>query len=392
MIELPVLYTKRADGGINQWTVSTKGDVVIMSYGKLGGKMTETRTRALPTNLGRANQRLGPEQACFEARAAWQQKRDTGYFETITDAETETVFLPMLAHGCFIERKRKDGVEKILRDIEYPCSAQRKLNGLRCLATYDRLISRENETWNVPHVSAEVRKLIKPGEFLDGEIYIHGMPLQEINSLVKNYRAPESLALEYHLYDSPDNRGTCWAQRNTRLRETYREYVRSSESSFSQTIRLEQSFEIKSFEELQALERIVVEVEGYEGLIVRQNDRPYRFNTRCDSILKWKRYHDQEFEIVDVLGRELIKPSGSLQICDKFVCRNNTSDATFEVVPKGTEAQRAEYLRDKEGFVGKRLTVRYFERSKDGIPQGNPVGLGVRLEEDMPSEENEEWA
>ncbi len=387
MIELPTLYALRTDKKIKQWSVHTENDLVVMTHGTLGGKQTATKTRAIPTNRGRTNERLGAEQAQFEAAAAWKKKKDEGYFESIQEAQTTKIILPMLAHSAYVDRSKKGIKTKELRPLKFPLSAQRKLNGLRCLATRNRFISREGVEWNLPHVREHVRWFLTgDDEYLDGEIYIHGVPLQKLNSLIKDYRIPESLALEYHVYDYPcDNRE--WRLRHADLVQRYAEYAVRTTGT---VIKLVETIEAQSMEDVVALEKIAVELEGYEGLILRQYDKPYVFAGRCDSILKWKRFTDAEFLILDVLPRELIKGKESLWICDKFLCKNNTNDRTFEVVPKGTEAERAEFLANKESYIGQQLTVRFLERSIDGIPQGNPVG-SFRMKEDTPAEEDEEW-
>jgi hypothetical protein len=45
---------------------------------------------------------------------------------------------------------------------------------------------------------------------------------------------------------------------------------------------------------------------------------------------------------------------------------------------------RREYWTNRGSYIGQKLVVRFLERSIDGIPQGNPVGIAVRLPEDTP--------
>ncbi len=389
MIELPTLYAMRLDGKIKQWCVHTENDVVVMTHGSMGGKQTESRTRSLATNRGRSNERLGPEQAVFESQAAWQKKKDEGYFESVDAARTTRVFKPMLAHSAYVTRTKGGVKSKELRPLKFPMHAQRKLNGLRCLATNKKLVSREGIEWNLPHIQVEVAKILKDGEYLDGEVYIHGVPLQTLNSLIKDYRAPESLALQFHVYDFPQDNAV-WVDRYDRLRTKLEQYRDVRANFVSSTIQMVDTVLVDNMGDIAALENVAVELEGYEGLILRQWEKPYVWAGRCDSLLKWKRFTDMEFLIIDVLGRELIKGKESTWICDKFVCQNNMNDHTFEVVPKGTEATRAEYFKNKDQYIGQRLMVRFLERSVDGIPQGNPVG-SFRLPEDTPGEETEEW-
>lgn len=391
MIELPTLYSLRKDKKVNQWTVGAEGDVVVMAYGVIGGKQAVTRTRSTPTNVGQSNHRDGKAQAQFEAKAAWDKKRDEGYFESIEEAKTVTVILPMLAQNAYVKRKRKGETIEELRPISFPCHAQRKLNGLRCLATRDKLVSREGTEWKIPHIQEHVKRCFGESKgYLDGEIYWHGTPLQTLNSLIKDYRL-ESHALEFHVYDMPCDLE--WNARYEALKYKYAAYsFMTTECGDWPSIRIVETELLRSMEDLLAFEKIV-RVEGYEGVIIRQFDKPYLWNTRCDSLLKWKRFKDEEFLIVDVLPRELIKADMSvIWICDKFVCKNNVNDRTFEVVPKGTEAERARFLERKEDYIGKRLNVRFLERSVDGVPQGNPVG-NLRADGDTPEAktEDEDW-
>ena len=78
MIELPTLYSKDAKGKLIQWRAWNEGDVIVVEHGQVGGKQTQNRDRAQATNEGRSNQRLGIEQAEFEARARWEKKVKQG--------------------------------------------------------------------------------------------------------------------------------------------------------------------------------------------------------------------------------------------------------------------------------------------------------------------------
>jgi hypothetical protein len=53
------------------------------------------------------------------------------------------------------------------------------------------------------------------------------------------------------------------------------------------------------------------------------------------------------------------------------------SGERFNCRPEGSQENRADLFKNRRELVGKYLTVRYFELSKDGIPLF-PVGVGVR--------------
>ena len=394
MIELPTLYCKDAKGDVVQWTVSTDSDMVVVSHGMLGGKQITHRYKAEATNVGRANMRTPVQQAEFEARSAWSKKIDQGYFDDINTARTAVVLLPMLA------QKVK------AKNIKFPLSAQRKFNGLRCMAIVGAdgdvsLMSRGGKEWNIPHIAELVGRLGVAGDIFDGEIYVHGLSLQVINSLVKNEAKDARLALQYHLYDMPRVAGDAslpWEQRWQILHDRHKEFWHGSSRTFSKTdltprshIQLAETRTVTSEDEIKAFEELSI-AEGYEGLILRLHGYPYAFGLeRPKWLMKWKRFQDNEFEVVDARSR-LHDVNGSVMtILDVFVCRNDINEATFEVVPKGSLKQRATMWLEKDKYVGKKLIVRYLERSDAGLPQGNPVGIAFRLDEDVPVSEAEMW-
>jgi hypothetical protein len=55
---------------------------------------------------------------------------------------------------------------------------------------------------------------------------------------------------------------------------------------------------------------------------------------------------------------------------------------SFKVVPQGTMEERQETYKNADKHIGDWLKVKFFELTDDNIPRF-PVGLGVRLLEDM---------
>lgn len=445
MLELPTLYTKTRDGKINQWRASTSGDVVIMEYGRVGGKQNATRTRARAMNVGKANERLGETQAEAEAKSAWDKKTREGYFPTVELAQSTIVLLPMLAKPLEHEVKRKAGRVKVKLNLGFPLDQQPKLNGLRCLSMYtapwslmesidtsgpSRIIlrSREGEDWtNLKHIEEALKMFLRPGELADGEIYIFGTPLQTLNSLIK--RAQEqTLLLKYYVYDLPAFNGRydhSWDMRHHNMRERYYRYV-LAQTEFNSIIHLAQpsgynltdiemacdgqmpgsslemfistlplqlvkTYRVMDEGEARDLQKKFI-LQGYEGAILRQLDQPYDFNNRGTGIVKLKDFQDASFCIVGTAGRELIKDGVSTMILDKFVLQNNLNERTFEAVPLGSMEQRAAWWAEREALIGKFGTVRFLERSVDLLPQGNPVFVGFRLDEDRGEEEANPWS
>jgi DNA ligase-1 len=112
--------------------------------------------------------------------------------------------------------------------------------------------------------------------------------------------------------------------------------------------------------------------DGYEGMMLRSPNSEYLWGYRSNDLLKVKEFQDSEFEIVDVVEGE-----GKMLGHGIFVCKNDLSEATFKATPKMTMEERAEIFQNKETYIGKLVTVKYFDRTEDQIPRF-PVALAVR--------------
>lgn len=195
------LYALNKDGSIQEWRVYTELSNVIVQFGKKGGKIQTKITECSPKNVGRANETTGEQQAILEAISKWEKQVRTGYRESVDQLENEEQFSPMLAH---------DGTKRS-HDIIYPCYAQPKLDGLRCLVTFDvfgnpTFNSRGNKTYpvkgKVVDQMVELRDRMLNTTFegrspmFDGELYIHGLSLQKIIALAKKWRTHAEIEVE----------------------------------------------------------------------------------------------------------------------------------------------------------------------------------------------------
>ena len=386
MGKVRTLYQKAKTGKIHFWKAWTEGAEVVVEHGTMGGKSVINRYTAKATNVGKKNERNPEEQALFEVNSLYNKKLDKKYCETIEEAE-KGVYLPMTAHSSDVPSKRAK--------ISFPAIVQRKYNGLRCMANWREdsnqnylpqpyLMSRGNKQYKVNHIEAELSKILPKKDALDGELYKHGMALAHINSFVKKWRPIESEVIEYHVYDYPYINGKSLIQ-SKRL-----EALEKLSKKFKGThIVFVESYEVNSWEEVEAYEKQFVE-EGYEGAIVRDMNGTYEFGNRSDALLKVKTFKDDEFEVVghDV---EISNINGNEIRAVVWICKNkfkspDGSYKTFEVRPKGTFEERAEMLNSVQDYIGKKLTVKYFELTPDNIPF-HGVGLHFRLDEDLPDED-----
>ena len=334
------------------------------------------------------------EQAVFQATSLWNEKLDEGYKsidllarklncdpDMILDIEgwisgalkrkPEASYtnanwdeLPMLAH------KLKD-----IKNPVYPYLAQPKLDGVRGLVKWAdsntgvKIGSRGGQYYLVPHLIAQLTDLYKTlmlrGIFknflLDGEIYKHGVPLQEISGAARKEETgmfASNSWLEYHIYDvielDKNTRQDYRAENLRLLSESIRNYPNLKTVSTSI---------VHTKEEMQKLHDEYVST-GYEGLILRCPDGKYEFNQRSKSLLKVKEYQDEEFQIIGAY----IDENKTIEESFVFILKNNTSDATFKARPTGTGEMKKQWYENIGDYIGKKATVRFFARSNDGLP------------------------
>lgn len=371
-MKLPTLYKKTSTGAIQQWAIATNGNLIVVAFGQVGGKLQNTTDTILKgKNIGRSNETTPEQQAQAEARSQWEGKVKKGYVQSIDDATSgkvdETVITgginPMLAH-TYAKQGHK---------ITFPAHAQPKLDGHRCVAIVAdgkvTLWSRSRKPiLGVPHIINELEQLDLPdGTILDGELYNHEYKdrFEELTSYIKRSEPKEGHeVVQYHVYDIVTEGG-------------FNE--RWSDPTFRKPIAEKDGFVRLVGTRVVADEEQVTEfftrclAEGYEGIMLRNSSSPY-VNKRSYDLQKVKEFDDSEYKIVDVVpGR------GKLTEMGMFICE--TEDGSrFECKMTGELEGLKKYLANKDDYIGKMLTVQHQGVSAYGIPR---FGVGLRLREDV---------
>jgi len=357
------LYSKGKGKEIRVWRVQVDGPSIIVEHGRVDGKLQTVAKLAKGKNIGRANETTPIVQAVLQAKSMYKKQIDKGYFESIEEAENTVVVLPMLAHK-YTEKKHK---------IQYPCAVQTKLNGVRCNARWEgdevKLFSRGGKPYDVKHISDSCKNYLPKGtgQAFDGEIYVHGMELQRINSLVKKPQ-PDSVLLEFHIYDTfrIDNLEQSWVDRYSDLKGYWGRFSNICPLRDVLTVEASGEKEVLQFEE-------EFVKEGFEGAIVRDHRGTYELSKRSNLLLKVKSFQDDEFEVIGFL--EDVRGGVRWRCLTK-------DNKEFRVVPMGSLPQRQEWFRTGDKYIGKMFKVKYFDFTPEGKPF-HPVGICFRLEEDM---------
>lgn len=356
-MKLPTLYKLSNRSKIEEWNIETEDSVIatdiIVTWGIQNGKKQEKRETIIEgKNIGKSNETSHREQAESEAKSKWEKQKDKGYYETIP---TSRKIRPMLAK-VYGDHKNK---------ITYPCFVQPKLDGMRALSYFKDgkvgMVSRKGKEINTAeHIKENLKVFFKeyPDYIFDGELYVHGKNFQKIISAVKRDDAnEESKGIEYHIYD-------CFSPKD--LIFPFEERLKCLKWCFSRNgkynyLKQVKTTTCKNEEEIFEAHQDFLKL-GYEGSIIR-NNAFYEIDKRSSNLLKLKEFQDEEFEIINFEG-------------DKnnhivFLCK--IKDKEFKVKPEGTDEIRRNLLINGKKYIGKLLTVKYFELSEDGIPRF-PIG------------------
>lgn len=259
---------------------------------------------------------------------------------------------------------------------------QYKINGVRCIVgaeqTNDmfnpvRLTyrSREGTDWTpkltwmdeviLPAIKDDLLDaMIEEGACLDGELYIPGYKVNDINSFVKNEKLPQHLLLQYWCYDIAIDNMSYEARRKfkndniSRLCYTFDTYEQHLNNK-SKLILLPDVV-ISNINDATRFRDKFIGL-GFEGLIVRDVNSAYQFGARNLAMLKYKRVDDAKFKIVDVV------PEGVRTNLCKLVLKNDINDELFECTLNFDHSRQEYILKNKEKFIGKYAFVEYRERS-----------------------------
>lgn len=380
MKTFPTLYKRTNTGAIETWKIKVYRDmvengVIRTEYGHVGGKMQETSdTISTGKNLGKKNATTAYEQAVLEAEAKWKKKQARERYVTDPDRaaagdnDTEGGVPPMLA-------KPREDVKK----IAFPADYQRKLNGVRCIATIeDGAVSlwsrKQTRILGVPHIQAAYERAFKDieGKFtFDGEVYRHGWSLQKISGYARKADTkPDFEQLCHYVYDMPSVDGP-WSERRAVLEAAFERPLAGEPA----LVRVE-TVEVASMEDADRIHDAWVQ-EGYEGGIIRVKSTKYEFGKRSAGLIKVKRFRDAEFTIHSVGDGRGRFAGKAIFTCLVDPGKPATKENTFECCAPGTMEDRAEFMRRAAELVGKQLTVKFFEYSDDHKPLF-PVGMAVR--------------
>ena len=390
-MKLPKLFKLTSTEKIQVWEISTEGNKLIVIQGQLEGKK-QRYEEVIKTgkNIGRSNETTSSQQAEANAKAKWEKKHNKDYHLSIEDCKKKKKiankggYLPMLAQSY---NKHAD------RHLKYSCYVQPKLDGLRCIATKTKnkvklWFRSGKEITTMSHIAKDLHKIMKEGDIFDGELYAHKEDFNTFTGAIranKNLNSEITEKIKYHIYDYPRIEGLI--EKNG-FKERLAVY--SSLNVNNKYLQTVETVLVENFEQAMELYKRFIE-EGYEGIMFRNIDMPYE-QKRSYNLLKYKEFIDDEFIIIEIeegkgilaghVGAFIcrIEPNRVLNDIGGKEVTFGTKEGLIRAKMKG-KTEHLKYLYEhKKECIGKPLTIKYQNLSKDGVPRF-PVGKEIREKE-----------
>lgn len=364
------------------------GAAFTITHGAEGGKLT---SKTEYVNEGKQG-RTPYEQAVLQAESRFKKQYDKNYRET----KEELNDIPILA--MLSKDHTKDGKDETIKEGVFTSD---KLDGIRLVAFCKlaegvktvNLKSRTGQPLSIPHIEAQLLDVMKPGEVFDGEAYVHGPVLQDINSAVqrtdtqakvdaaqrkyekavgdekieKAYAELQNALLihelrprlQFHVFDVIDL-DLPFIDRLEVLREVGKRF-----EGYTALV------EVK-YREAHSIEELTEQLHdcinrGYEGIMYRLPDGMYESGKRSGGLFKFKLFFDEEFMIN---GTHKDKQGYVV-----FELLNNLNDETFDCV-MGDYGWRLAVADDD--FSGQYMTVKFQARNKGTLLPQFGTGKDIR--------------
>lgn len=265
---------------------------------------------------------------------------------------------------------------------------QWKINGLRCLIGAERngndlfipivltYHSREGEDWThkmnwmdeiiLPKINSDLLDMmIEEGAYLDGELYLPGYSVNDINSFVKNPQLPQHYQLQYWCYDIACENLSAIERNRFRLNKLGESILdiptKSIHLSNDKQFILLPSYGINNISTAIQTRDDFINM-GFEGLILRNPNAEYQFGKRNQSMFKFKKIDDGLFEIVDIKEDKRGLPI--------FILKNDINEEYFECTYNASQDEQRKCLSTpvKEEMLTNKLAFVEF-RERSGVKQ-----------------------
>jgi ATP-dependent DNA ligase len=273
--------------------------------------------------------------------------------------------------------------EKRLAKWKPPYIVQPKYDGIRCRAISmqiqtsnlhrvapgqtDHLLlsSEENPIFSVPHINIELSRLRLTCE-LDGELYCHGMPFEQITSITSRTVNihPDSSKIQYWVFDIVND-----------LPQMKRTLIIENLRGLSPLIQVAPFYLCENLDDvMRAYDKLIED--GYEGIIVRHIDSLYE-RKRSTFVMKFKPKQQDEYEITG-FQEEVDKGGTPLDTLGALTCKSGDGN-TFNCGTGFSDERRKQLWDGRDLLVGAVAVIKYQHLSVGRAVPRFPVFVEIKV-------------
>jgi len=391
------LYKLDLNRNVLEWAIDSEdsGDTVyIITYsGRMDGKKVHVSTPCSMTSA-QTKQTEIDSKIRDKKKAGWKSLDDIGI-------QNATYLEPILKGRLPYDHKDLENRYKpqkaILFQVEkfkYPAILQPKLNGVRVTLSWSKriigeglfieekegavLASKEGIVYFMPHITdgltEDFFRYNDGNEIIDltydGELYKHGMKLNEIRKRIPYYNKygtlskpsgnPKEIAFWCFDLAIPN------ILQDTRI--TLKDFLLINYPTITRPKEVKRSIvnlgyiPVHNDEEAIEVSKEMIEW-GYEGGILRDVSSPYGFGSRDKRMMKLKKWFYTKCTVLDIIEKRTSVINDKERTYIAVILRNDLNQETFECTPEGDEDFRVALLLNKDNYIGKLANVKFRERS-----------------------------
>ena len=270
--------------------------------------------------------------------------------------------------------------------LKFPVLASTKLDGVRAIVRGGVVLSRALK----PIPNKNVQKRFNYLEHFDGELIVGASNDPDVLRATTSgvMRVDGDPEVSFHVFDHIAAVDEPYLSRVARLWQS------------SDDVWIVDQTSIQTAERLVEYEQTVLK-QGFEGVMLRRPDAPYKFGrstAREGYLLKVKRFHDAEFEIVgfeeemfnanEATTSELGRTKRSSHKANKIPKGRlgalvlKYGDTTFNCGTGFNDAERERIWAERDEYLGKLAKIKYFAHGIKDVPKLSSF-LGIRDVRDM---------
>jgi len=398
--EFPTLYKINKIGKINSWNIKFE----IRNSTKIIISFKQNAPHGKEQIVYQTHNTTKEKDVYKLVHTIWKRKKREGYKDVeIPKGES---FEKVVRSKIPVDLTDSDGRKIPMKaqpfkenKFTYPAILQPKINGLRGIVirseeeglfkkTKTEIYSNRNKKYPVNSIINQIDSKfndigktvsLECGTYIDvndisfdGELYKHGVPLQEIR-----HRVHSGKDIDFYIFD------IACSDMIQRTRLSVLSYIFNNTYTFLNkhidgkiniedtlnhikgNLYLVKSFLVDSDEQAREISDIFIEL-GYEGGILRSFDGLYSYGRRSHDLMKFKKYYVTNVKIVDVIKAD--QDNYKDKPLAIFVCENDLNKELFKINPKGIKINRVKILENKERYIGQFIPIKFYERTKDKKP------------------------